>query len=114
MSGKRTPLERGNEDLKVEDVVSGDEGRNMIVILGGGRDIFPGVQMMMLKKQNRSYQNSGLKDDVPFDTHMSGTKGWMDPDSFTEWLGERRIVNPLPYNCTNVLDVHKYSAKKLA
>lgn len=109
----RTLAIRGEGEVKYADVVSGDEGMTLMVLLGGGCDAEMGIPLIIFKNSNRSYPIRGLPDETPGITYRSSHKGWMDSALFADWLNSPRIFKPLSNNRTRVIWVDNCSAHKL-
>lgn len=113
LHNSRTLAKRGESEVKYADVVSGDEGMTLMVLLGGGCNAQMGVPMIIFKNASRSYPIRGVQDDTPGITYRSSPKGWMDSALFADWLNSARIFQPLPNNRTRVMYVDNCSAHKL-
>eukprot|EP00737_Agarophyton_chilense_P004270 gb/GEZJ01005293.1/.p1 GENE.gb/GEZJ01005293.1/~~gb/GEZJ01005293.1/.p1 ORF type:complete len:127 (+),score=14.15 gb/GEZJ01005293.1/:844-1224(+) len=55
----------GDTHLRYADVVSGDDGITMMVLLSGGLSVALGIPMVIFKNVNKNYPIRGLTDDVP-------------------------------------------------
>lgn len=109
----RTLAMKGDTNVKFADVVSGDVGMTMMVMLGGGCHAYLGVAFMIFQNDRSSYPIQGVPDNVPGACYRSGPKGWMDSRVFTEWLSEKRVMSPLPDGRERVLYVDNASGHKL-
>ena len=101
----RTLAMRGDEEVRFADVVSGDDGMTMMLLLGGCPQAEMGLPLIVFKNDNSSYPIRGVADDVPGVAYRSQPKGWMDRRVFAEWLNESRIFKSLPNGRKRVLFV---------
>lgn len=101
----KTLAMRGDEHIRFSDVVSGDDGMTMMLLLGGCPAAHMGMPFIVFKNGNSSYPIRGVADDVPGVCYRSQAKGWMDRVKFAEWLGEKRLFEKLPNGQTRVLYV---------
>lgn len=109
----RTLAMKGDTDVKFADVVSGDVGMTMMVMLGGGSRSHLEVPFMIFQNERSSYPIQGVPDNIPGVCYRSGPKGWMDSRVFTEWLSEKRVMKPLQDGRQRVLYVDNASGHKL-
>lgn len=65
MHNFRTLEKGGDSEVKYADVVRGDEGMTLLVLLGGGCNAQMGVPMIIFKNSSRSYPIRGLQEDTP-------------------------------------------------
>ena len=56
---------KGDCNVRFADVVSGDEGMTMMVLLGGCPEAHMGLPMLVFKNGNRSYPIRAVPDNVP-------------------------------------------------
>lgn len=84
LHGNRTVAKRGQDDVNYADVLSGDEGMDMMVLLGGGSREVMGISMIVFKNEHRSYPIKGVSDDVPGVSYRSGPKAGMDIPEFAQ------------------------------
>ena len=84
---------RGAEEFKYADVVSGDEGMNMMVRITSGRHARVESPMLVFQNQISSYPIRNVPDNVAGVCHRSGLKRWMDQTEFKEWLREHRSIS---------------------
>lgn len=104
---------KGDKNVKYSDVVSGDMGMTMMVMLGGGSKPRFEIPMIIFQNYRCSYPIQGIADNVPGVCYRSGPKGWMDTRVFEEWLSEKRIMSPLPAGKERVLFVDNASGHKV-
>lgn len=109
----RTLAMKGDKDVKFADVVSGDVGMTMMVLLGGGATAHLGLPFMIFQNKLGSYPIQGVPDNVPGVCYRSGKKGWMDSRVFAEWLGEKRVLSLLSDGSRRILFVDNASGHKL-
>lgn len=82
-------------DVKFADVVSGDQGMTMMVMLGGGSQRRLEIPMLIFQNKLRLYPIQGLPDDVLGVCCRTSLKGWMGTRVFEKWLSEPRIMKPI-------------------
>lgn len=110
----KTLAMKGDKDVSFADVVSGDVGMTMMVLLGGGCKAHLGAPFIIFQNDRSSYPIQGVPDNIPGVCYRSGPKGWMDSRVFSEWLGEKRIMTPCPAGKERVLFVDNASGHKLS
>ena len=66
---------KGDETVKFAQVVSGDEGMKMMVMLGGCHRSHLEVPMIVFQNKTCSYPIRGLHDDYPGVFYRTGPKG---------------------------------------
>jgi len=71
----KTLAMKGEASVKYADVVSGDEGMTMMVLISGGALSSIQVSFMIFQNQNSSYPIRGVPDDIPGVCYRSGPKG---------------------------------------
>ena len=113
MHNHKTLCNRGDEEVKYADVVSGDEGMTMLVLLTGGRNSTIQPPFMTFKNDNSSYPIRGVPDDVPGVSYRTEPKGWMDSRMFGEWLSENRAVSIELHGRKRVLYIDNCSGHSL-
>ena len=64
MHNHKTLAERGDGEGKYADVVSGDEGMTILILLTGRRNSSIQPPLMIFKNENSSYSIHGVPDDV--------------------------------------------------
>lgn len=85
----------------------------MLVHLSGGRKARIEPTLMIFKNKTRSYQMTGLLDDVPGVGYRSGPRRWMDTTIMKECLQEPRVIKKLPHNHVRHLFVGNCSGQNL-
>ena len=92
----RTLSRRSDSDVKYADVVSGDDGMTMMVLIGGviSSSVLP--PFMILKNEERSYPIRNVPDNSPGVSYRTQPKAWMDHVVFYHWLNEIRALPPVP------------------
>lgn len=108
----RTLAMKGDTGVKYSDVVSGDVGMTMMFMLGGGTKPRFEIPMVIFQNNRCSHPIQGVPDSVPGFYYHSGPKAWMDTPVFEEWLGEPRVMSPLPGGKERVLFVDNASGHK--
>lgn len=95
-SDGRTLAMKGDQPIKFRDVVSGDEGMVMMVLLGGSLRLHLRVPMTLFQKRAGSYQFRGFPDDVPEPCYRTGPKEWMNRRVLLELLKAKLVFHTLP------------------
>lgn len=80
----RTLAMKGDTEVKFADVVSGDVGMTMMIMLGGGSRARLEIPFMIFQNERCSYPIQGVPDNVTGVCYRSGPKGWMDSRVFAE------------------------------
>ena len=104
---------KGDTEVKYSDVVNGDMGMTMMVMLGGGSKPRFEIPLIIFQNDRCSHPIRGVPDTVPGVCYRSGPKGWMDTRVFEEWLSEKSIMAPLPGGKERVLFVDNASGHKM-
>lgn len=81
---------RGETNIKYAEVVSGYDGVDMMVILGG-RCMESITSMILFRNAARFYAIRKFLDDIYRIWYRSGLKGFMNRALFAEWPIESRI-----------------------
>lgn len=87
---------KGDIEVKLSDVVSGDVGMKIMVMIGRGSKAHLEIPFIIFQKERRSYNIQGVQDIVPGVCYQSGQKGWMCTRIFLEWISEKLVMNRLP------------------
>lgn len=69
---------KGDENVKVADVVSGAAGMTMLGTISGGREADIRSPVFFFQNVESSYPIGGCPDDVTRRCHRTGPRGWMD------------------------------------
>lgn len=102
----RTLAMKGDESVRFADIVSGEDGMTMMLLLGGCPAAEMGLTLLVFKNGKYSYPIRGVPHDVPGVCYRSQPKGLMDRRVFAEWLGEGRIFKPFPDERKRVIYVY--------
>lgn len=93
--GKKLAM-KGNDKVMFVDVLSGDMGIKMMMMLGGAPNSHLGVPFMIFQNSGSSYPIRGLPETFPRVCYRTGQKGWMDRRVFSQWISEYRVLPKLP------------------
>ena len=96
MDNGRTVGLNGDNHVRYADVVSGDEGKNIIVRVTGRRNARIEAPFLVFKNPNSSYPSRNIPDDVPGACHRTGPRGWVDNRVFIGGLSKPRAIKALP------------------
>lgn len=110
----RTLAMRGDSEVKYCDVVSGNAGMTMMVMLGGCPDSQLCPPMIVFQNQDGNYPIRGVPDDVPSVCYRTQRSGWMDHRVFLEWVKERRTFGNLPSTQKRVIFMDNASGHKIS
>lgn len=94
---------RDDNVVKFSDVLSGNEGMTMIVLLGCGTNFFLCSRMIIFQNKNSSFPIRDLFNNVPGTFYRTGPKAWMDLQVFVEWMMEPRVLGKLSYGQTCII-----------
>lgn len=84
---------KGEDDVKFADVVNGDQGMTMMVVLGGGSSTRMEIPFIIFQNKNSSYSMIGFQDDVLGVLYRTEPKEWIYTRVFGEWLCEKRVIS---------------------
>jgi len=74
---------RGDDEVKYADVVSGDEGMTMMVLIAGGPQATICPPFLIFKNPNSFYPIRGVPDVAPGVSYRTGPKAWIDSRVFS-------------------------------
>jgi len=86
---------RGDEEVEFCDLVSGDKGMTVMVMLGGGPQSWLEIPFMLFQNQLSAYPIKGVPDSIPGVCYRPGPRGWMERRVFLDWLKDPRAVRKL-------------------
>ena len=103
MDNHKTLSLRGDQDVKYADVVSGEVGMTMMVLVSGRSRAEICPPFLIFQNALRSYPIRSLPDNVPGVSYRSEPKGWIDRIVMAQWRKEPRAISLLPGGRRRVL-----------
>ncbi len=92
MGDHKTLSIRGDKKVNYADVVSGGDGFTMALRLRGGVSARLEDPFLIFKNRDRNYPMANLQDNVPGVSYRTQPRGWMDNETFCQWLEESRVI----------------------
>lgn len=112
MDNHKTLALIGDGDVKYADVVSGDVGMTMMVLISVWRDIrVPSIPHFSKQQQKLPHQRCPRR--RPRSVLSSGRKGWIDRIVMAQWQREPRAIKALPNGRKRVLFIDNFSGHNL-
>lgn len=85
----RTLAIRGEEEVKLANLVSGDGGMTTVVMLGGGHNLITDVCLIIFENLSHFFPIWNLNVYVPGVKYRTSAKAIEDTGLFSEWLNKQ-------------------------